>query len=128
MSMDEQRRRLLRRGFALAGSCVAGAFGLGRPVAGAAQAPVIRITARRFFYSPNEIVLQKGQTAVLEITALDFMHGFHIPELKMRADLPPGRLTTLRVRFDQPGSYDFLCDNFCGEGHEKMAGHFRVTE
>jgi cytochrome c oxidase subunit 2 len=25
------------------------------------------------------------------------------------------------------GTFDFLCDNFCGEGHEQMSGQFIVA-
>ena len=126
MIMNLQRRLVLNRTFALAGASALAAVGLGGCAASAAQETVIKIVAQRFRYTPNEIVLKKGQTAVLEFTSLDFVHGFNIPDLKIRADLPPGKVTTVRVRFDEAGSYDFLCDNFCGDGHEQMAGRFKV--
>jgi cytochrome c oxidase subunit 2 len=127
MIMNLQRRLVLNRTLAMVGASVAGAIGLGGSAASAAQETVIKIVAQRFRYTPNEIVLKKGQAAVLEFTSLDFVHGFNIPELKLRADLPPGKVTTVRVRFDEAGSYDFLCDNFCGDGHEEMAGRFKVV-
>ena len=127
MIMNLQRRLVLNRTFALAGASALASVGLGGCAASAAQETVIKIVAQRFRYTPNEIVLKKGQTAVLEFTSLDFVHGFNIPDLKIRADLPPGKVTTVRVRFDEAGSYDFLCDNFCGDGHEEMAGRFVVT-
>jgi cytochrome c oxidase subunit 2 len=89
-------------------------------------ARVVKITAQRFKYTPNEVLLKPGEAVQLEITSLDFIHGFSIPELKMRADLPPGRVTTVRVQFGQEGVYDFLCDNFCGDKHEEMSGKFLV--
>ena len=92
-----------------------------------ANEPVVKIIAKRFQYAPSEIPLKAGQTMLLEITSLDFIHGMKIPDLNMRADLPPGRVTKLHVRFDKPGDYAFLCDNFCGDGHEEMAGKFVVT-
>ena len=132
MIMNLQRRLVLNRTLAMVGASVAGAIGLGGSVVSAAQPvikkkPVIKIVAQRFRYTPNEIVLKKGQTAVLEFISLDFVHGFNIPDLKMRADLPPGKVTTVRVKFEQAGTYDFLCDNFCGDGHEEMGGRFVVT-
>ena len=41
----------------------------------------------RGFYTPNEIVLKTGVPAVLEFTSLDFVHGFKVPDLNLRADL-----------------------------------------
>jgi cytochrome c oxidase subunit 2 len=87
---------------------------------------VIKIVAQRFSYSPSEIVLKKGQPAVLEFTSLDFVHGFKIPDLNIRADLPPGKITRVRITPEKAGVYDFLCDNFCGAGHEDMNGRIIV--
>ena len=87
---------------------------------------VVKLVAQRFHYAPDVIQLMPGEAVLLEISSLDFIHGLSIPDLKLRADLPPGRITKLRVQFDKAGSYDFLCDNFCGSEHEEMSGKFIV--
>ena len=87
---------------------------------------VVKIVAQKFKYTPNEIVLKKGQASVLEFTALDFVHGFHLPDLKIRSDLMPGRVTRIELKIDKEGTYEFLCDNFCGDGHEEMVGKIVV--
>jgi len=92
------------------------------------QEQVIKIVARRFAYTPNEIVLKKGQPVVLEFTSIDFVHGFKIPDLNIRADLPPGKVTRIRITPDKAGVYDFLCDNFCGTNHEEMNGRIIVKD
>jgi cytochrome c oxidase subunit 2 len=92
----------------------------------AAKERIIKIQAKKFVYTPNRIVLKKGQPVVLELTALDFVHGFKIPDMNIRADLPPGQITTIRLTPDQAGEFDFLCDNFCGSGHEEMSGKIIV--
>ena len=89
---------------------------------------VIKIVAQRSFYTPNEIVLKTGQPVRLEFTSLDFVHGFKIPDLDIRADLPPGRVTAIRLSPQKAGTYDFLCDNFCGSGHEEMSGKIIVED
>jgi len=94
----------------------------------AGQERVVQIVAQRFSYTPSEIVLQAGQPTVLAFTALDFTHGFSIPELKIRADLLPGQVTRVHLRPEKPGVYEFLCDNFCGAGHEQMNGKIVVKE
>jgi cytochrome c oxidase subunit 2 len=89
---------------------------------------VIKIVAKRFDYTPNEIVLKTGQPVRLEFTSIDFVHGFKIPDLNVRADLPPGRVTIIRLTPEKAGVYDFLCDNFCGSGHEEMSGKIIVKD
>jgi cytochrome c oxidase subunit II len=76
----------------------------------------------------NRIVLKKNEPVVLEFTALDFTHGFNIPDWKIRADLPPGQLTRIRLTPEKIGEYVFLCDNFCGSGHEEMNGKIIVED
>ena len=93
----------------------------------AAKPRVIKIEARKFLYTPNQIVLKKGELVALELTSIDFMHGFNIPDMKIRADLLPGKITRVTFTPETVGALDFLCDNFCGTGHEEMNGKFIVN-
>jgi cytochrome c oxidase subunit II len=97
-----------------------------RPAARAAEPQVIKLTAQRFHYTPAEFRVKAGQPVVLEFTSVDFVHGFNMPDLTLRADLPPGTVTRLPLTAPKPGVYDFLCDNFCGSGHEQMNGRMVV--
>ncbi|RXZ33136.1 cytochrome c oxidase subunit II [Oxalobacteraceae bacterium CAVE-383] len=86
------------------------------------QARVIRIEAKKFVYTPNEIRIKKGEKVLLALTALDFVHGFNLPDFKLRTDIPPGKVTTVALNPMEAGRFTFLCDNFCGNGHEEMNG------
>src|SRR4051812_33874632 len=88
------------------------------PLVALAQSPspqVVKIVAQRFHYTPREFRVKAGMPVVLEFTSLDFVHGFSMPDLNVRADLPPGTVTRVNVVAGKPGVYDFLCDNFCGD-------------
>ena len=89
---------------------------------------VIQITVKRFEYSPKEITVKKGIPVVLEFTSQDRLHGFDCPGLKIRTDIRPGKVNTLRFVPDKVGMFPFHCDNFCGSGHEGMRGTITVTE
>ena len=113
----------------------AAAMILGMGVAGAyvAATPspseqVIKVTARRFTYTPNEIRLKKGVPVILEFTTEDVLMGFSVPDLGVRADIVPGQVTRVRIVPDKTGTFIFLCDIFCGSGHENMNGIFVVSE
>lgn len=95
---------------------------------GANTEQVVQITAQRFKYTPNEIVVKKGRPVILAFSSRDFVHGFNVPALKLRADLPPGVITRVSFTPVQVGEYPFVCDNFCGEGHEDMHGRIVVKE
>jgi len=106
-------------GVGLSGIGLGAASGVGND---AGNEQVIGVTAQRFTFTPNEIVVKKGRPVVLEFSSLDFVHGFNIPSLKLRADLPPGKIIRVRFTPDRAGEHPFVCDNFCGEGHQDMHG------
>jgi cytochrome c oxidase subunit 2 len=119
------RRTFLRAGaFALV--TVAGVGAVARRSL-AADPQVVKVVAQRFNFTPSEIMLKSGQPTVLEITSLDYIHGFNVPALGIRTNLLPGPPTKVALKALAPGRYDFLCDNFCGGGHEDMNGTIVVT-
>ena len=90
---------------------------------------VIKITAKKFEYSPNEIRIKKGVPVILEFTSLDRVHGFTVPDLGgIRATIEPGTVTQVRIMAPKAGTYEFHCDLFCGDGHEDMTGKIIVEE
>jgi cytochrome c oxidase subunit 2 len=115
------RRRILLGVVAAAGVTLV------RAAQDAAEPRVIELTARRFTYTPNEIALKAGERVVIVIRSIDFVHGMNLPDLNMRLDLVPGRITKLELHPKTPGVIDFVCDNFCGDGHEEMHGRFVVS-
>jgi cytochrome c oxidase subunit 2 len=115
------RREFILRAFALAALPAIALLGR-RALAQAREPQVVKIVAQRFTYTPREFHVKAGVPVVLEFNSLDFVHGFNMPDLHVRADLPPGTVTRVHLMPDKPGVYDFLCDNFCGDGHETMHG------
>ena len=89
---------------------------------------VIRITAKKFEYTPSEITLKKGGAVILEFTSLDRLHGFNCPGLGVRTDIYPDKAAKVRIVPQKAGSFEFHCDNFCGSGHSEMRGKITVTE
>ncbi len=96
--------------------------------ASAAGEQMIHMTAKKFEYNPSEITVKKGVPVVIEIVSLDRKHGFTIPELHIRMDVKPGEKNVVRFTPDRAGTFNFHCDNFCGDGHEGMAGKLIVQE
>lgn len=90
--------------------------------------PVIKIVTKKFDYVPDVINLKKGVPVVLEFTTLDVLMGFKVPDLGIRADIVPGKVSRLRIVPDKVGTFPFICDIFCGSGHEDMTGTIIVTE
>ena len=119
LSVDRLRRRLL----------LLGAAGAGLALRALAYAPedVIHVTARRFVFLPNEITLKLGVPVSLELVSADVVMGFNLPDFKLRTDIIPGQVARLRLLPRRTGTFTFLCDVFCGDGHEGMNGRITVT-
>jgi cytochrome c oxidase subunit 2 len=111
-----------------AGTLAAAGCGRGKEGGGAAEGDVIHISAKKFSYEPDKITLKRGKTVTLELKSLDRKHGFLIPELKIRADIPAGGSVRVTLTPDKAGSFPFRCDLFCGSGHDSMTGIIDVVD
>ena len=118
---SSNRRAVIAAAGALALSSVA-AFALAKP-----KVRVIKIVAKKFDFVPSEIRVKKGETVVLHVTAPEVPMGLNISDLKLRVDIVPGKVAKLQFTADTAGSFPFLCDVFCGSGHEDMNGTLIVT-
>ncbi len=89
----------------------------------AAQSPVeVRISARKFEFHPNKATVKLGQPMVLVLTTEDRIHGFKMPDFGIRVEVVPGQETRVSLTPGKTGSFTFLCDVFCGDGHDDMDG------
>lgn len=89
---------------------------------------VIEITAKRFDYTPGELKLKKGVPVILELRSQDVLMGFNLPDFNVRSDIVPGKVERVRLVPDKTGTFVFLCDIFCGTGHEQMNGKLIVVD
>ena len=89
---------------------------------------VIHLTVHRFAYNKTAITVKKGTPVVIEIASLDVLHGFSLPDFGVRADVEPGKVARVTFTPDKAGDFTYLCDIFCGSGHENVHGILTVTE
>jgi cytochrome c oxidase subunit 2 len=68
----------------------------------------------------NEVHIPVGTPVVMELTSLDVIHSFWVPNLTGKKDLMPGYTRSLWFRADTPGVYRGQCAEFCGLEHAKM--------
>ena len=106
----------------LAGSAIGGAAA--RLMAD--QPAEITITAMKFVFKPNKITVKQGRPVVLVLTSEDRIHGFKMPDFGIRAEILPYQDTRVTLTPDKVGTFAFLCDVFCGDGHEEMEGELIV--
>lgn len=68
----------------------------------------------------NELRVPAGRPVKLIMTSRDVIHGFFIPEYRIKQDVLPGRYTYLHLQPDLEGTFDIYCTQYCGVGHSTM--------
>ncbi len=74
----------------------------------------------------SQLVLPAGRQIDLRLRSQDVIHGFSVPEMRLKQNAVPGQ--TIHVHFTPttPGTYAILCTQLCGLGHYHMAATLRV--
>lgn len=67
-----------------------------------------------------EMHLPVNTPTTIHVTSRDVIHGFWIPEMRIKADMVPGLINTLRVTPTVLGTYRIICTEFCGLAHGAM--------
>jgi cytochrome c oxidase subunit 2 len=68
----------------------------------------------------NELHIPAGQDVRLELTSVDVIHSFWVPQLGRKMDVVPGRTNVLFLRADEPGTFRGACAEYCGAQHAWM--------
>lgn len=78
-------------------------------------------------YLPREMTVPVGSSVSFYITTPDVQHGFMLQNTNANFMVLPGQVSKLTVKFETPGTYNFICNEFCGAGHAIMYGAIIVT-
>lgn len=76
----------------------------------------------------NELHVPLGRPVKLTMTSEDVIHSFYVPAFRVKADVLPGRYTTLWFEATKTGEYHLFCAEYCGTKHSGMVGKIIVME
>jgi cytochrome c oxidase subunit II len=76
----------------------------------------------------NELHVPVGRKVKLIMTTEDVIHDFFVPAFRVKADVVPGKYTTLWFEATKTGSYHLFCAEYCGMNHSGMIGKVIVME
>lgn len=93
----------------------------------------VYVAGSQFAWNGLPVVLEAGVEYRLHLSSYDVQHGFSVrPEHDLWKQLNlqalPGYEWVVPMRFDEPGTYYVVCNEFCGVGHRVMSGQFHVVE
>lgn len=69
-----------------------------------------------------------GEPVDFILESSDVIHSFWIPRLGGKLDAIPGHTNIVRLQADRPGTYQGICAEYCGTGHDRMAFSVQAHE
>ena len=97
------------------------------PLSDPPQTREIKMTARRYEFSPKTITVSKGERVKLVVTSEDVDHGLAIKEFNVDQEIKAKQTKVIEFAPDKEGRFEFTCSVFCGDGHPEMVGELIVT-
>jgi cytochrome c oxidase subunit 2 len=76
----------------------------------------------------NELHIPINRAVKLTMTSQDVIHDLFIPAFRTKADVIPGRYTTIWFQATRPGRFHLFCAEYCGTQHSGMIGEVSVME
>jgi cytochrome c oxidase subunit 2 len=76
----------------------------------------------------NELHVPVGRRVKLIMTTEDTIHDLFVPAFRTKADVVPGKYTSIWFEATKPGTYHFFCAEYCGMNHSGMRGFVEVME
>jgi cytochrome c oxidase subunit II len=103
--------------------CGAGTTSAQQDPATATAPRTMEVVATRFTFEPSTIEVTEGEKVRLLLKSADGVHGFQIKNFNVNKMVPRGgKPITIDFVASAPGTYEIMCSEECGEGHESMQG------
>lgn len=92
----------------------------------------VYMVAQTWNFLPDKLEFPAGSEVTFYVTARDVIHGIKIAGTNVNMMALPGQVSTLKATFDKPGTYNYVCHEYCGYvagapiGHHTMYGQITV--
>jgi cytochrome c oxidase subunit 2 len=87
----------------------------------------VRMVAARYGFYPQVIEVPEQTPIKFRMASADVLHGVHVPFTNAASMLVPGYVSEFETVFPAPGTHAFLCNEYCGLGHDSMWSRLIVT-
>ena len=97
----------------------------GIPVVAPPAGSDVYLIARLWSFYPI-LELEKGKTYRLNLTAMDYQHGFSLQPENINIQIVPGYQHVVNITPTKSGKFSIMCNEYCGIGHHKMISNIYV--
>jgi len=103
------------------------AVNIARPISDPPDQREIRVTARRFEFSPKTITVSRGERVKLVVTSEDGDYGFQIKGWNIDQEIKARQTKVIEVTPNEEGRFQFSCSVLDGNGDPEIVGELVVT-
>jgi len=105
---------------------VAGEFASPGVAIGSDGRVTVSMRAELYVFRPTVVRVPAGRSVTFRITSPDVIHGFQVVGTNINLTVAPGYVSEATTRFDTPGEYLVVCNEYCGLAHHLMQGKIVV--
>lgn len=100
------------------------------------SAMVVKVIAGQWYWQfqypdygigSSDLYLPVGKQVDFQMTSLDVIHSFFVPQFRVKQDILPGRTVDLRITPTLIGQYTLECAQLCGTNHAYMTAKVYVV-
>ena len=88
----------------------------------------VTMVAARYGFFPPVIEVPVDTQVKFRIASADVLHGVHVPFTNAASMIVPGYVSEFTTTFPKTGKFSFLCNEYCGLGHDSMWSRLIVAE
>lgn len=78
-------------------------------------------------FANEALVIPAGQIVAADVTSIDVVHSWFVPDFGVKMDANPGRVNHTWFQVAEPGTYNGQCAELCGVLHAEMLIHVNVV-
>lgn len=78
-------------------------------------------------FANEPLVIPSGKIVAADVTSIDVVHSWFVPEFGVKMDANPGRVNHVWFEVEKPGTYGGQCAELCGVLHGDMLINVNVV-
>jgi cytochrome c oxidase subunit II len=86
----------------------------------------VHMLAHLWAYTPSPLHVPQGAAITFYLTSADVVHGFQVQGTTINMTAVPGIIGYVTYSFAHAGTYNIICNEFCGIEHQSMIGRIIV--
>jgi cytochrome c oxidase subunit 2 len=79
-------------------------------------------------FDPSEITVPVGSEVTFIVTSKDGLHSLKVSDTTINVMMLPGQIAEVTYVFNEPGDFEYYCNEYCGSQHQQMTGVIHVVE